>query len=130
MKLRSGAGAWSEWVELGGRIADALEGQVPAARQRQVLKTLQVVVEEMTAAVDEGALGLIDAARGQFGFAGPDHGALGDEHLVSPLAGKIGAAQLQAQLGRAAGQNEDRGAGVAVQRFAASLAAGGEESQG
>jgi hypothetical protein len=50
-----------------------------------------------------------------------DHGALGDEHLLTPLASQVGAPQLKPQLGGAAGQDQDRGAWVAVQSLSPSV---------
>jgi hypothetical protein len=66
-----------------------------------------------------GIAGALEAAGGELRRAGAEHCALGDQQLLAPLAAEVGAAQLDAELGRAAGQDENLGAGVAVQRLAA-----------
>ncbi len=121
--------AWGERVELGGRVVDALDRQLEAGSLRQILEALEVVVEEMAAKVDEGLGGLGEGAGVELRVTGTDDRALGDQHLISPLAGEVGAPQLKPQLGRAAGQDQDRGAGVTVESLAIDGAAVDDEAE-
>ena len=77
-----------------------------------------MVVEQAAALVGVSVARGLEAAGRELGRAGAEHGALGDEQLVAALAGEVGGAQLDAELGRAAGQDEDVGAGVEVEGLA------------
>lgn len=118
MRVDFGSESRSEGVDGDTGSIDPGEGQLDADLERELLQSLQVVVEQTSALLEQCLFGLFDISREEPSRLTQHDGALGDQEAVAALGAEVGTAQLEAELGRAAGEDEDLGARTALERLA------------
>ncbi len=107
MVLKTVVGGGRETIELVRRGVDAVEAELITTLERKVLQPLEVVVQSPTTLVNEHPPSVCESARPEFRRATTDSPSLGHKNLFCVVSPDVGGAQLQADVVRAAGEDED-----------------------